>query len=298
MAAATHCAPGLFSQIDAPISRLLATPQAGRSNEQIGFLTDQASSLRESERMADSPATKSEVSFQERCFARWFVVALVAVFFLGALGTYALVRWQGPKEALEDGAGSHWQQALQALEAADFPQAKTHLAQCLEVWPIHAEAHFLMARTCRRANDYSGWQVHLRRAEVLGWDKDSLRLERDLMQAQRGNLRGVENSLLDHLDSLPPEEEVIREALAKGYLKTQLLDALLELTRTWVERYPDHWQPRLFRGRVFQLGHSTDRAIAEFRHVLERKPDHLEAHLELAEALMVNAEFQEALEHF
>src|SRR5438445_12961626 len=54
----------------------------------------------------------------------------------------------------------------------------------------------------------------------------------------------------------------------------------------------------LFRGRVFQLCHSTDRAIAEYRRVLELKPDHLEANLELANALMVNAAFQEAAEHF
>src|SRR5260370_41891565 len=150
------------------------------------LVSSPTSSLPESERMSDSPATKIEVSSQERCFARRFVVALVAVFFLGALGTYALVRWQAPKKG-ED--GSHWQQAVQALEADDFALAKTHLAQCLEVWPIHAEARFLMARTCRRADDYAGWQVHLRRAEVLGLDKDSLHLERAPMQAPAGALR-------------------------------------------------------------------------------------------------------------
>ncbi len=132
----------------------------------------------------------------------------------------------------------------------------------------------------------------------MGWNKDALDLERDLMQAQQGHVLPVERKLLDYLAAHPADEEIVCEALARGYLAAQLLVPLLELTRIWIERYPDHWQPHLSRGRVFQLGHSTDRAISEYRYVLERKPDHAAAHRELAEALMVNAEFAEALTHF
>lgn len=248
--------------------------------------------------MADSPETKIEPLVQERRSLRRIFPALLLVMVLGALGIAALVGWQDRKPTREDGPGYHWQQALQALQADDLPLAKTHLAQCLEVWPIHAEAHFLLARACRRTDDPSSWQAHLRRAEVLGWDKDSVHFERDLMQAQRGNLRQVEEGLLAELASPSPEGEIAFEALAKGYLKTHQLDALLALTRQWMERSPDHWQPRLFRGRVFQLGHSTDAAIAEYRQVLELKPDQLDARRELADVLMMNAEYQKALEEF
>jgi Tfp pilus assembly protein PilF len=187
---------------------------------------------------------------------------------------------------------------LQGLSQDDFVLARAHLARCLEVWPINAEVHFLLARTCRRADDEAGWQVNLRRAEILGWDNSSLGLERDLMEAQSGNLHHVENRLLSRLDSSCADEELIREALAKGYLKTDDLNALFALTRTWISRSPDDWRARLFRARALQLARSVHQATAEYERVLQLKPDHVDAHFELAGALLVNSQFQEAAEHF
>src|SRR5205823_186963 len=85
-------------------------------------------------------------------------------------------------------AESHWQQANEAIVAREFPQAIAHLERCLESWPLNAEAHFLMARTCRRANQLSDWQQHLARAAVLNWPKDQIDLEMQLQRAQRGDI--------------------------------------------------------------------------------------------------------------
>jgi Tfp pilus assembly protein PilF len=224
------------------------------------------------------------------------LLALGLLLLLGALGVF--IPWRQPNSADDNSASSHWQQALQALAQDDFVLAKSHFAQCLQVWPLNAEVHFLLAQASRRADDPAGWQVNFRRAEVLGWDRSSLDLERDLMQAQSGDLQRIENRLLNRLDSSSGDEELIREALAKGYLKTDHLDALLALTRTWISHYPDHWQPRLFRARALQLLHSVDAAVNEYGRVLELKGDHAEAHFELAGALLVNSRFREAAAHF
>jgi tetratricopeptide (TPR) repeat protein len=218
------------------------------------------------------------------------------VLVVGAVGAFA--PWRRPNNTDDNSAGSHWQQALQALAQDDFVLARAHLTRCLQVWPINAEAHFLLARTCRRAGDVAGWQVNLRRAEILGWDTRPLGLERELMEAQSGNLRHVENRLLGRLDSSSPDEELIREALAKGYLKTDDLNGLLVLTRTWISRFADDWRAHLFRARALQLARSVHQAIPEYERVLQLKPDHVEAHFELAGALLVNSQFQEAAEHF
>jgi tetratricopeptide (TPR) repeat protein len=214
---------------------------------------------------------------------------------IGALGAW--IEWR-PNHADDNSARSHSQQALQGLAQDNFVLARSHFIQCLEGWPIHAETHFLLARTCRRADDEAGWQVNFKRAEVLGWDKNSLDVERDLMQAQSGNLRPVEERLLGRLDSSSLDDHLIREALAKGYLKTDHLNALMELTRTWISRLPDDWQARLFRARALQLARSLHQAIAEYEGVLQLKPDHADAHFELGAALLVNSQFQEAAEQF
>jgi tetratricopeptide (TPR) repeat protein len=249
-------------------------------------------------------AVEKHIGFLSFLTRRRLVLALVSLLLFGAIASYTLrpgmrpnqVAWSGDRATTE--ARNDWHQALLALDRHDFLLAKTHLARCLEVWPIHAETHFLMARTCRRAGDEAGWQAHFRKAEILGWDKSAVDLERELRQAQSGNLRGVENGLLSRLDSFPPEEELILEALAEGYLKTDHLNAVLELTRQWIERYPDHWEPKLFRARALLLAHSVDQAIAEYGRILKLKADHPEAHLELAGALLANSQFQEAAEHF
>jgi tetratricopeptide (TPR) repeat protein len=230
---------------------------------------------------------------------RRLLVALLIFLILGALGTYALILWQRPNKVVREDAAYNWQQALQALDTDDFLLAQKHLRECLLVWPINAQAHFLMARACRRGDDEPGWRLHLHRARVLQWPDEEIQLERRLMQAQSGDLGAVEEGLLAELGSSPPGEQwCIFEALAKGYFKVDRLADVLALTRAWLERFPDQWQPRLFRGRVFQLGRSSDRAIAEYRRLLELKPDHAQAHFELAGALLLNSEHQEAVKHF
>src|SRR6266581_4566124 len=83
-----------------------------------------------------------------------------------------------------DDAQAHWHAAQVAIDHREFSEATNHLTRCLESWPYNAEAHFLMARTSRRAGDLVNWRIHLDRAEVLRWPKKQIALERQLRRAQ------------------------------------------------------------------------------------------------------------------
>src|SRR5438132_10338627 len=50
-----------------------------------------------------------------------------------------------------DDAQAHWQEAQKEIAERQFVDAGTHLFQCLESWPLNAEAHFITARTARLA---------------------------------------------------------------------------------------------------------------------------------------------------
>jgi tetratricopeptide (TPR) repeat protein len=228
----------------------------------------------------------------------WTVGGLVALGVLAGAVSAQRLPWLGGKPVPEDGAGSHWEQAQEALEAQDFPRARIHLSHCLETWPVNAEAHFLMARSCRRADDGAGWQRHLKNAEILQWPKEALALERRLMQAQVGDVRGAEPALVGYLERQHPDELLIYEALAKGALEADRLHDVLHWTTAWLERHPDAWQPRLYRGRCFHLGRSLHRAIAEYRRVLEARPDQVQVRLWLAGSLMLDGQFADALAEF
>src|SRR5262249_23047450 len=153
-------------------------------------------------------------------------------------------------------------------------------------------------RACRRGDDSEAWQTHLRAAEALQWPAEEIAFERQLMQAQVGKLVNVEAPLLAQLSAGSAEEELILEALVKGYLEVyRLPDSAFRATQ-WIERQPVRWQPWLYRGRAHYLNHALGRAAADYRRALEIKPDHHLGRLWLASALLLGGQFAEALPEF
>jgi tetratricopeptide (TPR) repeat protein len=217
-----------------------------------------------------------------------------------ALGGAALALrpWAGPTADTVEGPHAHWRQAEQALEAQDFPRAREHLEECLASWPAHAQSHFLLARACRRADDADTWQTHLRAAEALQWPAEEIGFERRLMQAQVGKLTDLEAPLLEQRSAGGAEEELILEALVKGYLEVYRLPDAAYWASHWIERHPERWQPWLYRGRARYFNRAMGRAAADYRRALEIKPDHRQGRLWLASALLLGGQFAEALPEF
>jgi tetratricopeptide (TPR) repeat protein len=228
---------------------------------------------------------------------RWSIAVILTVLVLGgaALGLRA---WTGSAGDAADGPHFHRRQAEEALQAQDFPRAREHLERCLTFWPAHAETRFLLARTCRRADDAVAWQTHLRAAEALQWPAEEVQFEQQLMQAQAGKLNDVEAPLRGQLGSGGAEEELILEALVKGYLDVYRLPECAHWATYWIERHPERWQPWLYRGRAHYLNHATGRAAADYRQALQIKPDLHQGRLWLASALLLGGQFSDALPEF
>jgi Tfp pilus assembly protein PilF len=211
----------------------------------------------------------------------------------------AILAWQRGGASRElTGTALHWRQAREALQRQDFVCAREHLQHCLDSCPAHAETHFLLARAWRRGDDPDSAETHFKIAEALGWSAEDIALERLLARAQIGNLGEIEPSLLERLEENPLEEELIFEALIKGYLVMYRLPQAAHLATRWLKQQPDRWQPWLYRGRAHYLNGALGRAVADYQHALQAQPHHRQGRLWYAGALLLDGRFREALPVF
>src|SRR5687768_1638736 len=86
---------------------------------------------------------------------RWLLAAAIGALVLAVLGAYFAM------QVLR--ARHHWDRAQQALAEHDFTRAQVHLQAFLELQPNSGEAHFLLARACRRAavEDFDNARAHI-----------------------------------------------------------------------------------------------------------------------------------------
>jgi tetratricopeptide (TPR) repeat protein len=225
---------------------------------------------------------------------------VTAIFVILALGCIALLclldPWRRRGGSPETTFSENWQEALRATKARDLQIAQTQLNRCLDACPLNAEAHFLLARTCRQSDNYAGWLDHLQIAAILGWPQDHVRLEVLLKEAQAGNIWRVQEELQRYLVSSPPEEVLIVEALVKGYLENEKpLDAF-RLAEQWIKNYPDDWLGWLYHGRTHHYVFLYGNAVADYEKVLELKPGQPQAQFWLAETFLSKGQFDRAME--
>jgi tetratricopeptide (TPR) repeat protein len=188
-------------------------------------------------------------------------------------------------------------QARQALEQNDFARACEHLHGALAVQEDSGEAHFLLARSSRRAGDADAARRYLECALALGWDKQQVRLEKWLQEAQSGVVEPVEEPLRRYL-AAGVEERLILEALARGCLQSNFTERAYHYTSRWVERHPDDWYGQFWHGRALEQGLRYDLAAEAYQAMLARKPDHLAARLHCGQVLLWRGRYPEALPHF
>jgi tetratricopeptide (TPR) repeat protein len=186
--------------------------------------------------------------------------------------------------------------AQQHLRRWDFRAAQNQLEECLRAGGRgDPELLLLAGQTARRAGD-------LRRAEQLfaqckrrqGWSKP-LSLERLLLDAQRGELRDVERTLLDMIAEDHPQRVLILEALAQGYILVYDIGRAITCLDRLLELEPDHVPALVWRARVREAVHRLQGALRDYRKAAELQPDNESATVELAELLARLTRFSEAL---
>jgi tetratricopeptide (TPR) repeat protein len=195
-------------------------------------------------------------------------------------------------------ARQHLQQAREALQRRDFPEALSHLQRCLEVWPQDPASHLLAAQAARRAGLLEEAERHLLVCARLPAAPEALRLEHNLLQATAGDLAAVEADLLDRVRRQSPDAVVILEALTAGHVRMQHLPQALYCADELLRREPDHVQGLLWHGWVMERLNRFTEALEDYRRAVDLRPDDVWARLSLGEVLLYLNRPGDALEHF
>ena len=201
---------------------------------------------------------------------------------------------------------AHLRHAEEALTARDFAGARQELERCLETSPDSAEAHWLLARTLRRAALYSqadaSWDDkcfdHLAESRRLHYDSDAVGLEADLLATMRGELPRLQKELLSRVGKGDSDAPVILEALVPAYLASQQLPLAMNCVTQLLALEPDNPQVWFWRGLVREQLMFVRLAAADYEKVLDLNPNFDEARLRLAQSFVGMNSFAEAEKHF
>jgi len=190
-------------------------------------------------------------------------------------------------------ADRHLNRAKRALVNYDFPTAESELRKTLAIRADHNEASYLLAQVYRRTNRYTEAKTQLAEAKKIGWIDEYLQLEQMLSNVQeRGPYTGDAATVRLYIDAAHPEDRLLFEAMVVGYLNAHLIPDAANLLDKWCNRYPDDWYPHFQRGIVRESIRSLDGALADFRFVMAKHPEHAtvrrriaDIHLELRKDL-------------
>jgi len=165
------------------------------------------------------------------------------------------------------------QAAKTSLDIHDLADAQAHLEAVLKLRPDHGEAHYLLAQTLRRQEQYSQAQEHLDRARRYEWIAELIELEERLARAQRYGPRGENEQILGTWIVIRhPEERVIFDALVRGYRTIYNLNAAMQTLNRWIERYPDDWRAYAMRAEIRELADYGDATRADYDKALSLRP--------------------------
>ncbi len=198
-------------------------------------------------------------------------------------------------------ARGQWRQAQAALAEFEFDRAREHLAAYLSWRYFDGQAHFQLARACRRATseNFALAREHLQAAQALGVSADEIQLERVLVNVQETGDMGPEESFLKlRLEGQSDQQPLILEALSRGCLRAGLVNKANAWLDQWVEHSPDDWYARLWRGCLFQHTGKPQLAIEDFSLVWRHRPEDLAARKQLGLALAASGyDYQAAVGH-
>jgi tetratricopeptide (TPR) repeat protein len=201
--------------------------------------------------------------------------------------------------AIQAWAWHHFQAGDSALVRFQTESARTHLQQCLRVWPHSSVIHLLASRAERREGNFTGALQHLDQCRKYADANvaDAAAFEWALLRAAGGDLNTVEQSLQSRLLSRPGDAPLIWEALSEGYRRNYRMPEALQTLDTWLHFEPENAQVYFLRGEVHRQVGALNRARAEYQRVVELDPDHAQARRHLARCLVQVGRYQEAAEY-
>jgi tetratricopeptide (TPR) repeat protein len=190
---------------------------------------------------------------------------------------------------------------IQSSLAEGDLQVAFNIAQDLaKSHPDHAQARYYLAKCARRTDQLELAAKELQLAERLGHHHTDLVLEQWLAIAQSGDVQSVEPKLRQLMAAgvSDNQAEEIYEAMAKGFFASYRISDLRQCLDYWSEWRPDAVLPHLMRADLHERLGEWTHAVEQYRRILKLVPNHVQASLKLAQALLELNDASEALEVF
>jgi len=216
-----------------------------------------------------------------RAFVKAHPVWTTAAAMLIALGLTAL--------GLHLWAAYEYAQGERLVDRHEYVEAYPHYVNSLRAWRWSAQTHLVAGRAARRAGMTTEAEHHFERCLSLAGrdspDWAAVKLERLLMQAQIGELRGIEAVLWDKVNRDAPEAPLILEAMARGYSRMFRLGEALKCLQMILERNPDNDEALYGCGWIADRSDGAMDALKYYRRALRVRPDRDDVRLALAKVL-------------
>jgi predicted Zn-dependent protease len=192
----------------------------------------------------------------------------------------------------------HFRAARTELEHYHNPQAIRHLQVCLRTWPNDPDVLLLAARAARRARAYAEAEHGLEKYQQARGCDDAATFEQLLLAAERGGDDHVAGVCRHYIEQGHPQTILILEALTRGYLRQYRLGEARGCLDRWLQSQPDCAQVFCMEGELhLDYEHARSAALDSYRRALQLDPEHEEAHLGMAIALLDSKAFAEAVGH-
>jgi tetratricopeptide (TPR) repeat protein len=187
------------------------------------------------------------------------------------------------------------QRAKWALESGALHGAGDWIAWTRRLRPWDREGDILYARYARYTGDLKLWN-ELRSAAPNahpGWQ-----LERELAAVEFGMLPSDPQQRVNELLARGAHADLVAAAFVRGFLAQRAIEEAQNVLATWLAAAPESAHAIYLHGVISQqLGERTA-AKRLFREVLELQPAHEQARRDLAEMLLEEQNYDEALVEF
>lgn len=202
------------------------------------------------------------------------------------------------------GIGANWRAIGVAWETraghkahavGDEEAALKHFLTAERLDPQRAQTLFLLGRTYRRLGNSQETRGRLQRAGECGFPSQRLQREWLLVKAQAGMLAEVEPVLDKLLTNAGEDGQEICSAVVNGYVRNYEFGKAQMILEGWVGDYPNDPEPQIVLGKIFQHFNNFREAEKHFRAALKLCPSYRRADILLAEVLIAQKKFQEAL---
>ncbi|MFN9717501.1 MAG: tetratricopeptide repeat protein [Planctomycetota bacterium] len=181
------------------------------------------------------------------------------------------------------------------FEQRDYEAAERLLNWCNDFAIPDGETFFLEARLRRKQLQVSDVPKLLQKAADRGFDKERLKLEYMLLEAQTGRLQSVATELNQRLQTDSTDGREICEAYVNGSLMLGSYAAAQTIFDAWETEYPDDPQPHYLRSRIYEHQQNMTKATEQLLTALSKNVRHWPTRYALSRIAFDQNKFDEGL---